>query len=72
MLLLRLQIRLDHRNSIAYTGYKISFSCTVKAIVSPNLKQCPSLGYQGIYFVQSRLSIVATPRHQTISEVDKF
>ena len=41
-------------------------SCTVsttkiKAIVSPHLKQCPSVGH----LVQCNLSIVATPRHQT-------
>ena len=48
--------------------HKVSFPAQFqppKAIVSPHLKQCPSVGHQDIYLVQCNLSIVATPRHQT-------
>ena len=44
--------------------HKISFPAQLqppKAIVGPQLKQCPSLGHQDIYLVQCNLSIVASP-----------
>ena len=43
--------------------HKISFPVQLqppKAIVSPHLKQCPSLGHQDTYLVQCNQSIVAT------------
>ena len=57
-------------------NHKISFPAQLqppKAIVSPHLKQCTSLGHQDIYLVQCNrpepvyIIIVATPRHKPIA-----
>ena len=45
--------------------HKISFPAQLQTIVSPHLKQCPSLGHQDIYLLRCNQSIVATPRYQT-------